>query len=304
MPCSPLANPTATRAVLAEFGLEAKYRLGQNFLVDDNVIAHILELAGFEEDELPAADADAAGLPTVLEVGPGIGTLTVALLRHAHVVAIERDPDLAPVLASTTAAYASRFALLQADALKVQPEAIQRACAQLAAPQPRMVVANLPYNIAATVVLDWLARMPGIQAMVVMVQSEVADRMCARPGTKSYGAYTVKLALHAQATARFQVSPSCFMPAPHVESAVIRLQRPGACAEVPPDLLERACDVAEAAFAQRRKTIRNSMQTRYTKPEIDAMLASCNIPPTTRGETLTPADYLALARAYQQLEGR
>ena len=304
MPCSALANPRATRAVLAEFGLEAKYRLGQNFLVDDNVIANILQLAGFGEDEPPAADASAAGLPTALEVGPGIGTLTVALLQHANVVAIERDPDLAPALAATTAAHASRFALLQADALKVQPEAIQQACAQLGAPLPHMVVANLPYNIAATVVLDWFTRMPAIQTMVVMVQSEVADRMCACPGTKSYGAYTVKLALHAQAAGRFQVSPSCFMPAPHVESAVIRLQRHDACEGMPPGLLERACDVAEAAFAQRRKTIRNSMQTRYAKPEVDAMLAACNIAPTTRGETLTPDDYLALARAYQQLEER
>lgn len=289
---SKLANPKATREVLEAFGHDPKYRFGQNFLVDDNVIGKIVALSGLEEaDENPAP---------VLEIGPGIGTLSVALLDHADVVAVEKDADLPAVLAQTTSDAPHAFELLQGDALKVTREDVESAAAALGMPLPNMLVANLPYQVAATVILDWFSRFDFLDSMTVMVQSEVADRICAEVGTKDYGAYTVKLRLHARAAGRFQVPASCFMPAPRVESAVIRLERR---AEEDPKLVEAACMLANAAFAQRRKNIRNSMRSRLDKETVDELLAVCGIEPTLRGETLEPAAYLDMARAYLKLQG-
>lgn len=293
MAYSSLANPRATRDVLQEFGLSAKHALGQNFLVDDNVIGNILRLARLSE----ARTGDE--FPTLIEIGPGIGTLTIALLERARLIAIERDTDLTDVLAQTTADLSHRLVLIEGDALKVTRDEIEQVCYRLDAPLPHQLVSNLPYGIAATVVLDWLERFDFLEAMTVMVQSEVADRMCAEVGTKNYGAYTVKLRLRAHVVDRFQVPPSCFMPAPHVESAVIRIERN----EDAPDseLLEVASALADAAFAQRRKTIRNSMSSRYPKEIVDHLLATCDIAPTIRGETLEPETYLQMARALQSL---
>lgn len=287
MSYSTLANPRATKSVLQEFGLSAKHALGQNFLVDDNVIGNILRLARLDEPQL------GEGLPTLLEIGPGIGTLTIALLERANLIAVERDADLVDVLAQTTMDLSHRLVLIEKDALKLTRAEVDQAAAALDVPLPRQLVSNLPYGIAATVVLDWLERFDFLDAMTVMVQSEVADRMCAEVGTKNYGAYTVKLRLHAHVTDRFQVPPSCFMPAPHVESAVIHIERN----EDAPDseLLEVASALADAAFAQRRKTIRNSMSSRYPKDVVDRLLAECDIAPTTRGETLEPETYLQMA---------
>lgn len=292
---SELASPRETKRVLEAFGHNPKYKLGQNFLVDDNVIGNILELAGLLGGK---RGEGASELPAVIEIGPGIGTLTVALLKHARVVSVERDPDLPAVLAQTTAAYEGRFALVKGDALKVARADVENACEELGAPLPRVLVANLPYQIAATVILDWFARFEFLDAMVVMVQSEVADRICAAVGTKDYGAYTVKLRLHARPAGRFQVPPSCFMPAPHVESAVIRLER---TVQDESTLVEAACEVADAAFAQRRKNIRNSMSSRFDKKTVDELLAACDIDPKTRGETLDVETYVQLGRALLKL---
>lgn len=287
MPYSALANPRVTKGILQEFGLSAKHALGQNFLVDDNVIDNILRLAKLDDPQ-PGEE-----LPTLLEIGPGIGTLTIALLERAKLIAIERDADLIDVLAQTTMDLSHRFALIEKDALKLTREELEQAAVMLDAPMPHQLVSNLPYGIAATVVLDWLERFDFLEAMTVMVQSEVADRMCAEVGTKNYGAYTVKLRLRAHVTARFQVPPSCFMPAPHVESAVIHIERNEDAPD--PELLEVASALADAAFAQRRKTIRNSMSSRYSKDVVDYLLAQCDIAPTTRGETLEPETYLQMA---------
>lgn len=295
MTFSSLANPRTTKMILQEFGLSAKHALGQNFLVEDAVIGNILRLSQLHE---PEAGVE---LPCVLEIGPGIGTLTVALLERAKVVAIERDRDLVDVLARTTADLSHRFALIEKDALKVTREEIEQAATSLKAPMPHQLIANLPYGIAATVVLDWLERFEFLQAMTVMVQSEVADRMSAEVGTKEYGAYTVKLNMYAHVEDRFQVPAGCFMPAPHVESAVVRIERNAEALD--PELLEMACKLADAAFAQRRKTIRNSMSSKYPKDVVDRLLEACDIPPTTRGETLSPETYLAMARAYLSLFG-
>ena len=343
---SPLASPKETRAVLERFGLSAKHRLGQNFLVDDNVVGRILELSGLVgngEKDAPAhadptrADTAVSGaavpgaavpgeggdagcgasksaeLPCVVEVGPGIGTLTCALLCHARVVAVECDADLPPVLAETCAADSERLCLVQADALKLSRTQLEQACAQLDAPLPDRLVANLPYQVAATLVLDWLTRFDFLKSMTVMVQSEVADRMAASCGCKDYGAYTVKLSLRAHVAGRFAVAPTCFSPAPHVDSAVVRIERGAAftasaglspaelAAASEPATIDAACALADAAFAQRRKTIRNSMKSRYDAATVDALLAACNIAPTVRAETLPPAAYLRMACALAAL---
>ncbi len=348
---SPLANPRETRAVLERFGLSAKHRLGQNFLVDDNVVGRILELSGLADgsgrggaaagagvagDDVGAGNGAAGnaaapgrgaapagakpdGLPCVVEVGPGIGTLTCALLRHARVVAVECDRDLPPVLAETCAADGERLRLVQADALKIDRAQLERACADMGAPLPGRLVANLPYQVAATLVLDWLERFEFIESMTVMVQGEVADRMAATCGNKDYGAYTVKLALRAHVAGRFHVAPSCFSPRPHVDSAVVRIERGAALAgavapakagsadaglaraAAAPATVDAACELADAAFCMRRKTIRNSMKSRYDAAVVDAVLAACGIDPGVRAETLPPAAYLRMACALEKL---
>ena len=287
MAYSPLANPTATLETLGRFGLDAKYRLGQNFLIDDNVIGNIIRMAQLDGVEF-AGDC-------VLEIGPGIGTLTVALLDHASVVSVERDRDLLPVLAETTAFNSDRFSLINADALKCTRADIEQACAQIGAPLPTMLVANLPYAIAATVILDWLERFDFLQSMVVMVQSEVADRIAAQMGTKDYGAYSIKLGMYARTVDRFQVAPTCFHPAPRVESAVVRLER--VQLDASPEVIRAACEVADAAFAQRRKNIRNSMKSKFETATIDELLAQVGIAPTVRGETLSRDTYIEMGAA-------
>jgi 16S rRNA (adenine1518-N6/adenine1519-N6)-dimethyltransferase len=277
---SSLASVSATRAVLEAHGLATKKSLGQNFLVNDDVIRRICELSGVG----PADD--------VVEVGPGIGTLTVALLARARrVVSIERDPDLPAVLAETCAPWADRFTLISNDALAVQPDDLPFA--------PTAFIANLPYAVAATLVLDYFERFDSIQRATVMVQAEVADRMMAQPGTKNYGAYTVKLALFARPASRFKVAPGNFFPPPHVDSAVIRLDR---CAH--PDLTaaERAACalMADAAFATRRKTIQNSMRTYFGKgvpaSAISDLLDAAGIDARRRGESLSLDEFKELGR--------
>ncbi|MCI7731403.1 16S rRNA (adenine(1518)-N(6)/adenine(1519)-N(6))-dimethyltransferase RsmA [Enorma burkinafasonensis] len=276
MTTSPLANLGATRALLDEFGLATKHRLGQNFLVDNHIIERICALA------------ELTGSERVLEVGPGIGTLTLALVQEAaRVVSIEMDTELEPVLAEHAAEHAN-FAYLMGDALKVPLERIVEAMGG----EPELLVANLPYNVAATIILAFFERMPSIRRAVVMVQKEVADRIAAVPGTKAYGAYTVKLALHGQVTGRFEVPPRCFMPAPHVDSAVVRIDR----RSEPLAESDEVARVVEAAFAQRRKTIRNSMSSNgFDKGELDRALAATGIAPTARAETLSVGEFIRLA---------
>lgn len=276
MTTSPLANLGATRALLDEFGLATKHRLGQNFLVDNHIIERICALA------------ELTGSERVLEVGPGIGTLTLALVQEAaRVVSIEMDTELEPVLAEHAAEHAN-FAYLMGDALKVPLERIVEATGG----EPELLVANLPYNVAATIILAFFERMPSIRRAVVMVQKEVADRIAAVPGTKAYGAYTVKLALHGQVTGRFEVPPRCFMPAPHVDSAVVRIDR----RSEPLAESDEVARVVEAAFAQRRKTIRNSMSSNgFDKGELDRAFAATGIAPTARAETLSVGEFIRLA---------
>lgn len=299
MPASPLANPTATREMLERFGLATKHRLGQNFLVDDHVIAHILELARLGQDS------------HVVEVGPGIGTLTLGMLPHAgSVVSIEADSTLEPVLADLAHEFGT-FSYVMGDALKVSWDDVctagagsdAEACAAETRVEPNILVANLPYNVAATIILKYLAEHPALDAAVVMVQAEVADRICATPGSKAYGAYTAKLNLYGRVTGRFEVPPTCFMPAPHVNSAVVRIDRacvanPETAETLSPEQLAATAAVTDAAFAQRRKTIRNSMAARgFAKAALDEAFSATGISPTARAETLACEDFVRLALA-------
>lgn len=289
MTTSPLANPTATREMLEAFGLATKHRLGQNFLIDNHVIERIMALA------------DLSGSERVLEVGPGIGTLTLALLQEAaHVTSIEMDSELEQVL-SAHAMEHDNFSFIMGDALAVPPTAI----AEASGGEPTMLVANLPYNVAATIILQFFQTMPSLERAVVMVQKEVADRIAAVAGTKAYGAYTVKLSLHGEVTGRFEVPPRCFMPAPHVDSAVVRIDRVDAlacaglaCLESDYAPIDAACvsRVVDAAFAQRRKTIRNSMSSNgFDKAALDVAFEACGVAPTARAEALTTDEFIKLA---------
>ncbi|MDR3686283.1 MAG: 16S rRNA (adenine(1518)-N(6)/adenine(1519)-N(6))-dimethyltransferase RsmA [Coriobacteriia bacterium] len=282
---SPLATPSETIAVLKRHGLATKKALGQHFLIDDNVIGRIIALAKLAGDE------------TVIEIGPGIGTLTAALCQHAGaVVAVERDSDLLPALAETTADCA-RLAIVRADAVAVSPEAL----AEPFGP-PVAMVANLPYAVAATVVLRFFEEIPSLQSATIMVQAEVADRMAASPGTKDFGAYTVKLRLLAKPAGRFAVSRSCFLPPPRVDSAVLRLERAPLATD--PALLHAAARAAEAGFAQRRKTIRNSLKSTLglDAEALDAALEAAGVDGSLRAEALDPEKFLALAKALPNVE--
>ena len=282
---SPLATPSATREVLEAHGLATKKALGQNFLVNDAILGKIVDLAALSAED------------DVLEVGPGIGTLTIALLKTAgRVVSVERDADLPAVLARTCAPWADRFTLLNMDALDLSPDDLPFS--------PNKLVSNLPYAVAATVVLDCFERFESVESATVMVQAEVADRMAAKPGTKNYGAYTVKLRMYAEPAGRFPVSPGNFFPPPRVESSVIRLDRVDCGLTVQERVA--ACRMADAAFATRRKTIANSCKTFFsgqgaTGKQILGVLpdifTAAGIDPKRRGESLSLEEFKALGLA-------
>lgn len=287
-----LASVGQTRAVLEQHGLMTKKALGQHFLINDGVVQRICDLA-----YLTPAD-------NVVEIGPGIGTLSVALLQRAgNVVAIERDSDLPAVLSQTCDLWKDSFTVINRDALEVSPDDLPFA--------PNKLVSNLPYAVAATLVLDFFERFETIESQTIMVQAEVADRMCAQVGSKNYGAYTVKLSLFASYVGRFSVAEGNFFPPPRVKSAVIKLERLNNPIE---ESLRRATMVmADAAFATRRKTISNSMKTYFSNPQtsnmaiisyIPDLLSDAGIASNVRGESLNREQFLKLGKAYLKFLNR
>ena len=301
-----LANQRATKETLERFGLATKYRLGQNFLVQDHIIEKIIQLAEVQPTDI------------VVEVGPGLGTLTVALLDNACAVcSLEADSELEQVLAVTCKEpHPDSFALVMGDALAITPQKLSEAYRTLPAvaqgaapstPMPTKFVSNLPYQVAATLILKFFQELPSLERAVVMVQAEVADRIAAKPSTKAYGAYTAKLSLFAQVTGRFEVGPGNFMPPPRVNSAVVRLDRTIARNPVTSKLLSEeellhTMRVIDAAFAQRRKTIRNSMSASgFDKDKLDQAFLATGIAPTARAEVLTSQDFICLAAALEPL---
>ena len=284
MPHSELASPSATLAVLKKHDLYTRKALGQHFLVDDNTVGRIIERAALDGSE------------HIVEVGPGIGTLTLAPSSAAgSVVAVERDDRLTGILADV-AQRCGNVRIVHGDALDIGPDDL---LSPGAAP-PVAMVANLPYGVAATVVLRYFEIMPTLQSATVMVQAEVAARMGAVPGTKDYGAYTVKLAMHARPAGHFSVSRASFLPPPRVDSTVIRLER--VVRDEPAADIARAARAAEAAFSQRRKMMRNAIAGAVgaSASRVEEVLRQGGFDPAVRAESLPPESFVNLGRVLHE----
>lgn len=284
---SPLASPSATIARLQELDRFTKKSLGQHFLINDQILGHLLDLADLRADD------------TVIEVGPGIGTLTLALQdRVALVIAIEFDEGLIEPLRELSASRPGGVSIevIEADAAK-----LLRDPPALLLEGSTKVVSNLPYQVAATVVLRAFENLPLMTSATVMVQKEVADRMGAKPGSKDYSAYTVKLALLAQVIDRFEVASNNFLPPPRVASTVIRLDRIAGLQQQsnhgPVIDYHEIKQVIDASFGMRRKTLRNNLRTTFSVSAVDVALSDTGIDGSVRAETLDTAQFIALAQA-------
>ena len=279
-----LLTPGDVRGLAGRLGVRPSKRLGQNFVVEPGTVRRIAALAALEPQDV------------VLEVGPGLGSLTLALLEAGagRVVGVEIDPVLAAELPRTVAArapqLAARLAVVNADALHIGDHDLPA--------MPSVLVANLPYNVAVPVLLHLLAALPSLRRGLVMVQAEVADRMCAAPGSRVYGAPSVKLAWFAAARPAGPVPRSVFWPVPNVDSRLVAFTR-----RDPPDTTatrQEVFAVIDAAFRQRRKTLRAALSGwAGSAPEAERLLRTAGLDPGARGESLDVAQFARLAAARQ-----
>ncbi len=267
------------RDVIARHELAARRRLGQHFLLDLNLTSRIARAAGPLE-----------GI-TVIEIGPGPGGLTRALVGAgaARVIAIERDSRCVTALGELADVCGGRLRVIEGDALEADVVALCRESGR----GPCRIVANLPYNIAVPLLLNWLDRAQAFAGFTLMFQKEVADRLCAAPRTKSYGRLSVAAQWRCRVDREFDVQPQAFTPPPKVTSTVVNLT-PYATplAEAEPDALSK---VTAAAFGQRRKMLRTSLKT--LNVDVPALLAAAGVAPTARAEELSIGEFCALARA-------
>lgn len=274
-----IAQREVTRHILNRFGIRTQKKLGQHFLVDETVVRRIAESLELK-----------ANMP-VLEIGPGIGTLTQFLaMTGACVTAVELDRRCIEIMGTTLKAY-KNIRIVQGDVLNLDFAALMGA-------GPFQIVGNLPYYITTPIVMKILEGQVPAEKMVFMVQKEVADRMVSAPGSKEYGALSVAVQYHTEAVKLFEVPSAAFMPPPAVDSAVIlctkRAQPP---VDVPSAKL--FFRVVRAAFGQRRKTLANSLQGGgFAKEEVIAMLQETGIKGERRGETLSLEEFAALSRSY------
>ena len=268
------------RSLAATLGVRPTKQRGQNFVIDPNTVRRIVRAAELDEGE------------TVLEVGPGLGSLTLALLAEGHpVTAVEIDPLLAKALPSTIASYAPNQAgmltAVEADAMTVTADEIG---------SPTACVANLPYNVAVPVLLHLLQISPSLRHGLVMVQSEVADRLAAGPGSRTYGVPSAKAAWYAEVRRAGPIGRNVFWPAPNVDSGLVAFER-----REPPETAatrEEVFAVIEAAFSQRRKTVRSALARWIPdRQRLDEVFRSTGIDPQLRGEMLAITDFAALAGA-------
>ena len=281
-PGAVLLGPAAVRALAADLGVRPTKTLGQNFVHDANTVRRIVAAAGV------------TGTDIALEVGPGLGSLTLALLEVVdRVVAVEIDSVLARRLPTTVAerapGLADRLTVVEKDALTVVPGDL--------GVSPTALVANLPYNVAVPVLLHLLAQLPSIRTTLVMVQAEVADRLAAAPGNKTYGVPSVKAGFFGTVRRAGAVGRQVFWPVPQVESGLVRIER---YAEPPwpmdDEHRRRVFAVIDAAFAQRRKTLRAALSGWAGSPaEAERRLVAAGIDPSARGETLNTAAFVRLA---------
>jgi 16S rRNA (adenine1518-N6/adenine1519-N6)-dimethyltransferase len=276
---SPRLGPADVRALAAELGIRPTKALGQNFVHDANTVRRIVRAAQVGPDDV------------VLEVGPGLGSLTLGLLAAgARVIAVEVDAVLGSALPRIVAERApdaaQRLTVIVADALRLDgvPD-----------PQPSALVANLPYNVAVPVVLHLLEVLPTLRTGLVMVQAEVAERLAAAPGSKAYGSPSVKVAWYASAQRAGAVPRAVFWPVPNVDSGLVRLTR-----RPPPSAARRreVFEVIDAAFAQRRKMLRSALTSwAGSAAAAEAVLRKAGVDPTARGETLDVAAFTRIAAA-------
>lgn len=279
-----LGNPKETIAILNKYGFMFQKKFGQNFLIDSHVLEKIIRAAEITKEDC------------VLEIGPGIGTMTQYLCESAgKVIAVEVDKNLIPILTEDTLAGYDNVKVIHADVLKLD---LKRLIQEENGGRPVKVVANLPYYITTPIIMGLFEAGVPLSSVTVMVQKEVADRMQAGPGSKDYGALSLAVQYYAAPYLAANVPPNCFMPRPNVGSAVIRLT----LHETPPVEVadERLLfQIIRASFAQRRKTLvnglANSPELNYSKEEITGFLAACGFPATVRGETLTLSEFARLA---------
>lgn len=279
-PTSGLLGPSQVRELATRLRLRPTKRWGQSFVVDANTVRRIVRLAGVGPEDC------------VVEVGPGLGSLTLALLPEvARVCAVEVDPVLAQALAATVSTHqperADRLTIVHADALAVT---------ELPDPQPTALVANLPYNVSVPVVLSFLERFPSLERVLVMVQLEVAERLAARPGSRTFGVPSLKAAWYAEVRLAGTVPRRVFWPVPNVDSGLVALTR-----RAPPVTTARREDVfrcIDAAFAQRRKTLRAALAGWAGSADAaEATLRAAGVDPSTRGEQLDICAFCAIAAA-------
>ncbi len=275
-----LLGAAEVRRIAADIELRPTKQRGQNFVVDANTVRRIVRTSGVGVDDV------------VVEVGPGLGSLTLGLLEAArHVVAVEVDPVLAAQLPATVAEHApdhvDRLDIVEADAMRIE---------SLPGLAPTMLVANLPYNVSVPVLLTFLERFDSITSGLVMVQAEVANRLAAGPGSRTYGVPSVKAAWYADVRLAGTISRSVFWPVPNVDSALVAFTR-----RTPPaddDLRLATFAVIDAAFAQRRKTLRSALGRFAGSPDTAAAaLVAAGVDPGLRGEQLEVGDFARIARA-------
>ena len=274
-------TPATIPALLARHGLRPSRALGQNFLADPNTARRIARLAQVQPGD------------RVLEIGPGIGSLTVALLEAGAVVtALELDEHVIPALEETVGTDAVR--IVRGDALRVDFTELLPVDVRDAGRRPWCMVSNLPYNVATPIVMRVLESVPQIASLLVMVQREVGERMAAGPGTKTYGAVSVKIAYYGHARVVGTVPPSVFIPAPKVDSALVRIVRHNEPPVVVPSE-DRLFALVRAGFGQRRKMLRGALRAELGD-DVEQLLESAEIDGRMRAETLTLEQWAALAR--------
>lgn len=285
-----LGNPKHTIEIIQKHQFAFQKKFGQNFLIDTHVLEKIIRAAGVTKDDL------------VLEIGPGIGTMTQYLAEAARqVIAVEIDGNLIPILKETLADYENVLVINQ-DILKVD---INHLAKEYNGGRPIKVVANLPYYITTPIIMGLFESHVPIDNITVMVQKEVADRMQVGPGSKDYGALSLAVQYYAQPYIVANVPPNCFIPRPNVGSAVIRLTRH----EKPPVAVEDEklmFRLIRASFNQRRKTLQNGLNNSpeipYGKEQIAAAIDSLGLPPSVRGEALGLEQFAALANYFCSVE--
>ena len=278
-----LGNPKNTIEIIQKYEFMFQKKFGQNFLIDTHVLEKIISAAGITKDDC------------VLEIGPGIGTMTQYLAENAgHVVAVEIDRNLIPILKETLADY-DNVTVINEDILRVDIKALAE---EYNGGKPIKVVANLPYYITTPIIMGLFESGVPIDNITVMVQKEVADRMKEGPGSKDYGALSLAVQYYAEPEIVANVPPNCFIPRPNVGSAVIRLTRHK---EMPVEVKDPALmfKIIRASFNQRRKTLQNGLgnasELPYTKEQIAAAIAEMGLTPTIRGEALSLAQFAQLS---------